>query len=404
VRVWEAGGGRELWNADGVSGFVFSPDGRRLATVGPSGVRLWEADGGRELWKADGASGSVSFSPDGRRLAVGSSKAALVLETDGGRVVWKLDGDFTRVTFSPDGRWLVCSSTSDLRVFGGSSDLATVQEIRRRGAEAYRTTWHERRATEGETAGDWPAAEFHRRWLTRIQPESGLAHYQYGVTLAHLGNHDSAKREFVSALELKTSLKPLITADCHALLGQWKEAYEVYSVEATARFAVPQTSGRTAELALASEGPASYRSACEKMLKRFRSTNQVATAMDTAWACAIGPDALPDMAPAVGLARQGTPNDANARRTLGAVLYRAGKHDEAVTELTAAIKLSTQGGTWADHVFLAMAQHKLGKTDDALKSLATTEKLLDSDPVWWWSDKLERQLLRDEATKLIRGK
>jgi hypothetical protein len=51
-----------------------------------------------------------------------------------------------------------------------------------------------------------------------------------------------------------------------------------------------------------------------------------------------------------------------------------------------------------------MAQHKLGKTDEAKKSLATAEKLLDSDPAWFWSDKLERQFLRDEATNLIRGK
>ena len=34
----------------------------------------------------------------------------------------------------------------------------------------------------------------------------------------------------------------------------------------------------------------------------------------------------------------------------------------------------------------------------------TAEKLLDSDRAWFWSDKLERQVLRDEATKLIRGK
>jgi hypothetical protein len=39
------------------------------------------------------------------------------------------------------------------------------------------------------------------------------------------------------------------------------------------------------------------------------------------------------------------------------VLYRAGKHDEAVTELTAAIKMRPKGGTWTDHLFLAMAQH-----------------------------------------------
>jgi hypothetical protein len=51
-----------------------------------------------------------------------------------------------------------------------------------------------------------------------------------------------------------------------------------------------------------------------------------------------------------------------------------------------------------------MTQHKLGTTDEARKSLAAAEKLLDAAPAWFWSDKLERQLLRNEATKLLRGK
>jgi tetratricopeptide (TPR) repeat protein len=225
--------------------------------------------------------------------------------------------------------------------------------------------------------------------------------------LARLGRHDEASQEFVAALELKASLPPLDAADCHAMLGQWKEAAELFSAQATPQGTNSKFWVGYAELALASGGSAGYRSACEKMVKQFGATKELIAAKDTAWACAVGPDALPDMAAAIGLARlavKASPTDANARKTLGAVLYRAGNHDEAVTELAAGIKLNTKGGTWTDHLFLAMAQHQLGKADEARKSLAAAEKLLVSDPAWWWSDKLERQLLRDEATKLIRGK
>ena len=52
----------------------------------------------------------------------------------------------------------------------------------------------------------------------------------------------------------------------------------------------------------------------------------------------------------------------------------------------------------------ALAQHKLGKTGEAMKSLTAAEKLFDCDPAWFWSDKLERQFLRDEATKRIPGR
>src|SRR5262249_51100444 len=116
---------------------------------------------------------------------------------------------------------------------------------------------------------------------------------------------------------------------CHAMLGQWKEAVDLYSLS--------QHRVRYVELALVSSGPAGYRSACEKMVKQLGATKIAAEANSVAWACVLGPDALPDMTPAVELARlavKDLPTYADARRTLGAVLYRAGKHDEAVTELT----------------------------------------------------------------------
>jgi tetratricopeptide (TPR) repeat protein len=412
LRVWEADGGRELWKADGSYYTVsFSPDGRRLAAGGPQGLRVWEADGGRELWTGEGIYAGVSFSPDGQRLAAGGPQGLRVWEADGGRELWKADGFSFAVSFSPDRPLLAVGGLSGLRLFGGFPEWPRVQDLRRRLIEASRPSWHEQRAAESATGGDWVAAEFHRRWVTRLQPASGLARYQHGEALAQLGRHDEAKQEIVTALELKTSLPPLAAAKCHAMLGQWKEAAELYSAEATPRATSPQFWMDFAKLALVSGGQAGYRSACERMVKQFGATKNLVTAIQTAWtawACALGPDALPDLTPAVELARlavkatqQRVPD---VRKILGAVLYRAGKHDEAVTELTAAIKMNPKGGTWADHLFLAMAQHKLGKTDEARKSLAVAEKLLDSDPVWWWSDKLERQLLRDEATKLIRSK
>jgi tetratricopeptide (TPR) repeat protein len=330
-----------------------------------------------------------------------------VWEADGGRELWKADGSYTDVSFSPDGNSLALAGLSGLGLFSGPPEVTTLREVRRREIEVSRTNWHEQRAAESEKAGNWFAAEFHRLWLTRIQPASGPNHYLHGVSLARLGRHDEAKQEFVAALELKTSLRPLTAADCHAMLGQWKEAAALFSAEATPKATNPQFWVRFADLALVSGGPAGYRSACEKMVEQFAATKNPSTAYGTAWACAIGPDALPDMTPVVGLARlalESEPANEEVRKTLGAVLYRAGKHDEAVTELTAALKVSSKGGPWADHLFLAMAQYRLGKTDEAMQSLAAAEKLLDGDPVSFWSDKLERQFLRDEATKLIRGK
>jgi hypothetical protein len=185
--------------------------------------------------------------------------------------------------------------------------------------EASRTSWHEQRAADSATAGDWFAVEFHRRWLTRLRPASGLARYQHGETLARLGRHDEAKQEFVAALGLKTSLPPLIAVDCHAMLGQWKEALELFSAQATPQATNPQTWPRYTELALVSGGQAGYRSACEKMAQQFGAMKSSVAANSTAWACVLGPDALPDMTPAVGLARLAVkfvPTDPGIRNTL----------------------------------------------------------------------------------------
>jgi tetratricopeptide (TPR) repeat protein len=409
LRVWEVDG-RELWKADGdYLGVSFSPDGRRVAGSGSQGLRVWEADGGRELWKTGGLYRSMSFTADGRRLAACGFQGVRVWETDGGRELWKTDGVYYSVSFSPDRSLLAVGGQSALRLFGGPPELSRLQEFRRHGIDATRMSGHEQRATESENGGNWFAAEFHRRWLIRIQPSSGTVHYQYGLLLTQLRRHEEAKKELAAALDLKTSLPPLTAGDCHVMLGQWKEAAELFLRETTTNARNPQVWIPFVRLSLMKYGPAGYRSACEKMVKQFGGTINPTTATFTAWAwaLAIGPEALPDMTLAVALARhvvEIVPTDANARTNLGAVLYRAGKPDEAVKELTAASKMSIKGGTWADHLFLAMAQHKLGKTDVAMKSLAAAEKLLDSDPAWFWTDKLERQLLRDEATKLIRGK
>jgi tetratricopeptide (TPR) repeat protein len=409
VRVWEADGGREVWmDGLGCLGVSFSPDGRRLAASSAPGVRVWDTDSWREVWTASGTYLGVSFSRDGRRLAAGGLQEVRVWEADGGREVWKAVGTYPAVSFSPDRQLLaVVVGGYGLRLFGGSPEWRTVQNLRRRGIDASRTSWHEQRAATSATASDWFAEEFHRRWLIRIQPASGLARFRHGVSLARLDRQEDSKQEIVTALTLKASLPPLIAADCHAMLGQWKEAFELWSAEATSKPTNPQVWRRFAPLALVSGGRAGYRSACDRTVTQFAATKNSAAAKDAAWACAIAPDALRDMTQAVVLARfavKAAPDTWNHHGVLGAVLYRTGGFEESAQELETAIRLHSKGGSPLIHVFLAMAQHRLGKADEAAKSLAAAEKLLDSNPAWHWIDRLERQLLRDEATALIRGR
>ena len=105
----------------------------------------------------------------------------------------------------------------------------------------------------------------------------------------------------------------------------------------------------------------------------------------TAWTCALGPQAVDDYGPAIALAerlRAAQPKNQMIATALGALLFRAGKFEQAATRLTEASQLdkdprSSPIYTW---YFLAMAHHRLGHAAEAKtwrdKALAATEQAL----------------------------
>jgi WD40 repeat protein len=121
AKVWDAASGRELLTLSGHSqalwGVAFSADGGRLATAGEDRkARVWDVASGRELTVVSGTSeaAAVAFSPDGTRLAVGYA--------DGIVRVWDIasrqrllelaghSGAVRALSFSPDGMRLASAS------------------------------------------------------------------------------------------------------------------------------------------------------------------------------------------------------------------------------------------------------------------------------------------------------
>src|SRR5262249_48526992 len=123
---------------DGVWAFTFSPDGRRLASVGEDNLaRLWDAATGALLVTCRGHTSKVlgaAFSPDGARLVTTSSDGT-VRQWDtrtGGEAEAPYDrhsGEVAAAVYSPDGQ-LVASAGSDrtVRVWraAGRQDLAVL--------------------------------------------------------------------------------------------------------------------------------------------------------------------------------------------------------------------------------------------------------------------------------------
>jgi len=90
--------------------------------------------------------------------------------------------------------------------------------------------------------------------------------------------------------------------------------------------------------------------------------------------------------------------------TLGALLYRAGRHTEALDRLTEGIAASKGNGTDADWIFLAMVEHRLGHQAEAkswLGRVGVAGPVSEGRLSW---DSLEVELLRHEAEELLNAK
>jgi tetratricopeptide (TPR) repeat protein len=350
---------------------VFSPDGSRIAASGRDGVlRLYDARTGQQALalKAPALLEGPVFSPDGSRIAAAGSDGVV-------------------------------------RVYDAPNDTTTWQAQRRQAVADGLSTWHRARAAEGEPAGQWFAAAFHWGWLARAGPAGGQNQFRRGVALAHLGQAAEARKVLEAALARKQDLADLDQAEAHAILGRWDEAGALFEKAAAAPNASDLAWYRYGLSRLQQGDREGYRRACSGMIRRFGKPARGRFTNNVAWTCALAPEALADLKPAVDLARFAVRVQATSaalRNTLGAILHRSGQHKEAIAELNAAIQLDPGGGGPADFLFLALAHHALGKPDEARKWLERARQALQKSPPAYWTDQVELRLLRREAEDLIR--
>lgn len=181
----------------------------------------------------------------------------------------------------------------------------------------------------------------------------------------------------IETADASLKAKPLgliqgLRAEALLLSGNWQEARKEYQE----LLGVEEPTIKAAWFQFA-EDPQGYRRYCEKLLGPVEVEKMPPLyANNAAWLCVLGPEALTDYSKAMKLAERavaGAAPDEKASyiNTLGALLYRMGRDQEAIDRLTEAEKMSPSVFNWA---FLAMAHHRLGHQKEAAEWMGRLKK------------------------------
>ncbi len=339
--------------------------------------------------------------------------------------------------------------------------------------------WHRQEAGAAEGRADWSAVVFHAGRLLRADAGQAEFYVRRGRAYARLGLHESALADYAEAVRLRPADVNgwAGRAAAHAALRHDEQAVADYTqviqrsadnqdawlrrgeararlgrlAEADADFvkvielqeaqapkggggqsawqfvgrdspALTACYGR-ALLHLARGDEAGYRQVCEAFLGHFRKAYDDGVLGRVAWTCALGPDAVKDLAEAERMVQQplrweterarqeqgwrqrtGTaaPAEPDHLTTAGALAYRRGNFKQAVTLLTQTRKeYGTEGSAW-DWLFLAMAHQRLGQRDEARQWLRRAVEWADrAAGELAWDRRLELQVLRRQAEALV---
>jgi WD40 repeat protein/serine/threonine protein kinase/tetratricopeptide (TPR) repeat protein len=288
-------------------------------------------------------------------------------------------------------------------------------------AYSKRSQVHERMNNSEQAQADQQTAEELYTRRIELKPDDPIAYVLRARFYERLQDYEAAIADRSQGIELEPDriVNWRQRADLYCKLGRWSEAAGDFEAILTRDNKHYYDHYRHALLSVALDDLEKYRVSCRTMLEQLSETDNVMAQQFIAWTCSLRPDALDSYDEPIALVTKAVAAkpDANPlQNTLGAILYRAGRHDEALEELTKLAERmdrpdsktnSSPAYTW---YLLAMAHHRTGNSDEAAawleRATEWTQKVLaehesESANQLRWNRRLTLQLLAAEAEQLL---
>lgn len=378
-------------------------------------AKRWREENGSALWSLGFPVSELAWH-EARVLDAQESGAQFTAR-------WHLD----RLITAQPNDWLLYAKRARTHAAEGRWRLAEedYERARQPGANEGLYDWFEHEAALSEGAGQVSAALWYLDRAMAHRPRSAALHERRAGLLAVQGKPSERWAELQKALESGSGPVLLCRLACEkAAQNQWQEAVELFN---RARRQGPLPSPQSSLCALAclkANDFAGYRSLCTDLLLEASQAvpDHYVSAQEVLGIVVLAPAAVQDYTVPLALAERlagALGNDlpgieapsANAQTArerhvrhgmLGAVLYRAGRYEQARERLREAVEAHSDGGEPDDWALLCMVNCRLGNKSEAQRWFEKMAAKRKGDSTGFSWESVANDLLRHEAEALLR--
>jgi WD40 repeat protein/Flp pilus assembly protein TadD len=229
-----------------------------------------------------------------------------------------------------------------------------------------------------------------------------------GLIAFRLGDHAQAESDLTQALDLMPDdcvslhLRGRIRAEQGDRIGADRD------LSALARLMPyePRVLREHALARLLNGDESAFQKVCSQMLERIGTLDDVSTGVLVTRTCSLAPMTAAGVETCLRLAERAVraePGNPMFLYVRAAVLYRAGRSDEAVQQLNAAIQLNQGRALPQNCLLLALIHGQSGKPQEAKKARenAVQAERLEPPGRWTWDVRVELNCLREQLEKVL---